>query len=219
MSPLSRPAGLLLVMCAACLAAAVGATDPYGEISQKLDQIIGEQSAAEHRAASRTVRLDDIAARLDNLTSALDALQQQVDRASTLLPCPVGWRRIGTSCYIISSEEAWVSDAERACDRLAPGAHLASVHAESQQGINDMIASSDRPGVWIGLQRAGDTWAWSDGSVLDVTNWSPGQPDNSGGDEDCGYWRSDTVKPQEKKWNDYSCDSDGFYLCQLDILI
>jgi len=160
------------VMCFVSLAAAVGATDPYGEIFQKLDQIIGELSAAEHRAASRTVRLDDIAARLDNLTLALDALQQQVDRASTLLPCPVGWRRIGTSCYIISSEDAWVSDAERACDRLAPGAHLASVHAETQQGINDMIASSGRPGVWIGLQRAGDTWAWSDGSVLDVTNWS-----------------------------------------------
>ena len=192
-------------MWIASLTAAVGATEPsYSEIVQKLDRIIGEQLAADHHAASRDVRLDDITARLDNLTSAIDALEQR-------LLCPAGWRRINNSCYVVPSQQANTSDGERACDRHAPGAHLASVHAASQQEMKALLASSGREEVWLGLRRAGDGWAWSDGSGLDVTDWDQEEPDNRK-NEDCGYWVSSSGK-----WKDGFCRYAIHIMCQLDL--
>lgn len=44
---------------------------------------------------------------------------------------------------------------------------------------------------------------------LSYTNWSPGEPNDAGGDEDCAVLRFDTFK-----WNDYICGGKIFYICQ-----
>uniref|UniRef100_A0A8D3DSE7 C-type lectin domain-containing protein n=1 Tax=Scophthalmus maximus TaxID=52904 RepID=A0A8D3DSE7_SCOMX len=50
--------------------------------------------------------------------------------------------------------------------------------------------------TWIGLRRAGgDRWMWSDGSgTAHFTKWLDGEPNNSGGDEQCGEF--------DVTWND-----------------
>jgi len=183
-------------MLVASLAADVGASDSaYDEIIQKLDGI--------------TNRLDELTASQINITSALDALQKQVVRVAL---CPAGWKRIGNSCYVFSSQKANQTDAQRACGRLAPGAHLASVHADSLQAVKALMVSSGRYWFWLGLQRVSDGWQWSDGSETDVLDWAPGKPDNKGGDQDCVFWASGSGQ-----WDDYRCSNSHYYLCQLDL--
>jgi len=140
----------------------------------------------------------------------------QVAKLLKLQPCPdSSWKRIGTSCYVVSNQTATQPDAQLACDRLVPGAHLASVHADSLQEIQALLASSGtgRRFVWLGLEKVGDVWAWSDGSSLDVTDWGPYQPDNRE-NEDCVFWFSFS-----EQWLDIRCSfSDlSYYLCQLDL--
>ena len=44
-----------------------------------------------------------------------------------------------------------------------------------------------------------NTFVWTDGSSSTYRFWSSGQPDNSGGAEDCvGTWI-------DEHWNDYPC--------------
>ncbi|XP_056318728.1 macrophage mannose receptor 1-like [Danio aesculapii] len=86
---------------------------------------------------------------------------------------------------------------------------------ESQQlekFINDRNSSGSA--VWIGLFR--DTWQWSDQSNSSFRYWYPGEPNNSGGHEDC------TVigKNAEREWADVNCDNRQIpFVCHEDKLI
>ena len=90
---------------------------------------------------------------------------------------------------------------------------------------NDFVKSiTGGSRAWVGAHRVGpqvdpkprnDQWTWIDGSPLDYSNWSPGQPDNYGvvGDEFC----LEVNFGSSGKWNDAPCDYAGidYYLCQL----
>lgn len=54
----------------------------------------------------------------------------------------------------------------------------------------------------------GEIIQWTDGTDLDYQNWSPGQPDDHKGIEECGeIWTS------SMEWNDLACDSRKGYIC------
>ena len=56
--------------------------------------------------------------------------------------------------------------------------------------------------LWIGLHRRkpGGTFFWVDGSPLDFANWSAGEPNNAGGNENCVHMQWDPASPGA--WND-----------------
>lgn len=65
---------------------------------------------------------------------------------------------------------------------------------------------------WIGLERAANgQFNWVDGSELDYTYWAPNEPNNYGGDEDCG-----AIWNYRGKWNDYRCNWWGYFICRID---
>jgi hypothetical protein len=103
------------------------------------------------------------------------------------------------------------SDAEADC--VAQGGHLLSIH---DAAINDRLfaraAEIRDDSWWIGLhdQTNEGTFVWTDGSPLDLTLWSDGEP-NDAHDEDCAQlwvW-------QGGAWNDAACDSPQPYICRL----
>lgn len=69
--------------------------------------------------------------------------------------------------------------------------------------LNAMAASNGITSwpIWIGLYNDYDNWRWSFNNIslksTNLTNWSPGQPDNAQGVESCGainatgYWEDD----------------------------
>ncbi|CAH1251705.1 VCAN [Branchiostoma lanceolatum] len=92
------------------------------------------------------------------------------------------------------------------------GAHLADVKTEK---LHDFLVSqikTTKPGdYWIGANdiNAEKKWKWSDKTELKYTNWYPGQPDNSGGNQDCGLmWH------QGYKWDDQNCNIPKFFICE-----
>ena len=63
---------------------------------------------------------------------------------------------------------------------------------------------------WLGLRRD-DThrniFKWSDGSLPTFTNWSPNEPNNHGGAEDCASYHN--YANSQGTWNDFSCLSNA----------
>lgn len=104
---------------------------------------------------------------------------------------------------------------------LSPNTWTASeAEAESLDGTLAVIKNADEQkwvfsqfgayggtnrNLWIGLHRQwqGGPFVWVTGEKLDYSNWASGNPDNSGGVEDCVHmYKQGDV--QAGKWNDFS---------------
>ena len=79
---------------------------------------------------------------------------------------------------------------------------------------NDFVfAVSGGQSAWLGAHRVGiliepnprnDQLTWIDGSAMEFSNWSSGQPDNYGEDEYClEMWKGNG------QWNDRLCDDNN----------
>ncbi|XP_046901540.1 CD209 antigen-like [Hypomesus transpacificus] len=131
-----------------------------------------------------------------------------------------GWRRFGWSCYYVSTERKNWTDSRQDCrDR---GADLVIINSlEVQKFLNNLNKR-----VWIGLT---DTvtegnFTWVDGTpLIKPTYWWHSQPDNhpktpSIDGEDCAeIYYSPSDVPPPRTWNDYTCDSDNFWVCERGI--
>ncbi|KAF7687051.1 hypothetical protein HF521_015444 [Silurus meridionalis] len=58
--------------------------------------------------------------------------------------------------------------------------------------------------AWIGLYR--DTWKWVDGTIASNLKWIPGEPNNYGGNENCGVVNSGL-------FGDVPCSNIFFFFC------
>ena len=116
--------------------------------------------------------------------------------------------------YLAISATSW-SGAEAFAVQL--GGHLVSINSQAEQDFVwstfGQLGGVDRR-VWIGFTDNGTEGAfgWSDGTPAKYTNWNPGEPNNSGGVEDCagvnfGDWGY---------WNDYDCASALPFVCEAD---
>ena len=91
------------------------------------------------------------------------------------------------------------------------GGDLASIHSSAE---NDKVlnAIGSTQGVWIGLYRSSTSWAWTDGTPYDCSNWNPGEPNNAGGRGENNVQISST-----KKWNDVKkTDTALGYVCRIE---
>ncbi|XP_034003341.1 CD209 antigen-like protein C [Trematomus bernacchii] len=153
-----------------------------------------------------TKSLDQLKANLTEKTREVDRLQSLMDKEKT---CPEGWRMIGCSCYLLSTEKASWEQSRQHC--TARGADLVIVDSEEEQ---EFITSKIKEDTWIGLNDREEegTWKWVDGSplTLNLTFWSTGQPDNFD-EEDCVEIRS-VVHSQS--WNDRPCENDLHWICE-----
>ena len=98
---------------------------------------------------------------------------------------------------------------------------LASIHSAAEN--DEAYALSQGQDVWLGLngEEHEDVWVWSDGSPMDYEHWAPGEPNNYGGDEDCGgYWSGRAMASPEKPkgWDSIggkaSCSAEYPFICR-----
>jgi len=97
------------------------------------------------------------------------------------------------------------SEAATAAESLEFGGiqgHLVSITSAQEQAF---VASLDVPfGAWIGglqsdnLDEPAGNWTWIDGEPWGYTNWSAGEPNDSGGEDCAQWWEADG-------WNDMQC--------------
>ncbi|XP_034003324.1 CD209 antigen-like protein A [Trematomus bernacchii] len=165
--------------------------------------------------------LSSVTEERDNLTERLQARDQLINQLNVSLTektreveclkktCPEGWRKFGCSCYLFSTEKASWEQSRQDC--RAEGAHLVIVDSEEEQ---EFITRMIKENTWIGLSDREEegTWKWVDGSPLNLnlTFWSPGQPDNFD-EEDCAeIWSID----HSQSWNDKACKNDQHWICE-----
>ena len=126
--------------------------------------------------------------------------------------CPNNWIHMQNSCYKFSSKSLNWNAAKSACEAL--GSKLVVINSQTeQQALDSKIPDSQR--TWIGLYRNPkdkSRWLWVDGSRPTYTYWLSGEPNNSGGSEDCAEMFQKSHKGH--KWNDIPCAASFPYVCE-----
>ncbi|MFN7014081.1 MAG: PKD domain-containing protein, partial [Bacteroidia bacterium] len=100
------------------------------------------------------------------------------------------------SMYFLNPQSMTGSQAQAFAQTL--GANLISIQslAENQCIMSELNRLNQTGVIWIGFndENVEGTFEWYDQSPVTFTNWAPGEPNNSGGNEDCvqiypnGFW-------------------------------
>lgn len=159
--------------------------------------------------------------------AAIDAMVDAAIDATPLLPCPPApsgctqFTCSPTAChYVCNDKRGWTSGRDR-CVSLGLGC-IATIEDSAE---NSCIAGATLPSfaagtsVWFGfVQAASGTepaggWGWQCGSSSFVAgNWGTFEPNNSGGNEDCG------LMIEGGAWIDGDCSTQARYVCELSRL-
>ncbi|XP_048017264.1 ladderlectin-like [Megalobrama amblycephala] len=130
-----------------------------------------------------------------------------------VMKCPAGWSSFGLRCFKYFPQSVYWITAERNCQSL--GAHLASVHNKPENDFLLGLLPSSSTQTWSGAHDGEQDaqWLWTDGTVIDYTNWCSGEPNNFGGPENCVEinWTSGRC------WNDARCSTQMGYICVTDV--
>ncbi|GMT12463.1 hypothetical protein PFISCL1PPCAC_3760 [Pristionchus fissidentatus] len=115
-------------------------------------------------------------------------------------------------CYkVFNNEPMEWADAEGACKDM--GGHLASIHDQQTSDFvrRSAVGAGVIDPVYIGLSRTDESkMAWSDGSVVDYSNWQLGEPE-SGPGAACTTLHPNTVAGL---WYTESCDEQRKFVCE-----
>ena len=139
------------------------------------------------------------------------------------LACPADWATNGVYCYYIDATRTVHRHvARQKCQSM--GADLAKIKSPGERNfIFELMKKTPglgAAGVWLGLDRSGSSWRWIDGTPASYLIWADGEPNNSGGNENCGQmYRAPLYKAG--KWNDTPCSYDRAppsILCQKRVI-
>uniref|UniRef100_A0A8C7HRW7 CD209 antigen-like protein E n=1 Tax=Oncorhynchus kisutch TaxID=8019 RepID=A0A8C7HRW7_ONCKI len=160
-----------------------------------------------------TKERDQLQTSYNTLTKERDQLQKETERLKQSIVekvCPRGWKKLGSSCYYVSTEEkSWEESRQDCRDR---GAHLVVIKSEDDQTFVNWLCGVKNY-VWIGLTDSvtEGTWKWVDDTPLTTKYWNSKEP-NGGRAENCVYfysWSSDTGA-----WWDYDCSYKYRWICE-----
>lgn len=118
--------------------------------------------------------------------------------------------RTGGRRYCLYNHPSSWPSAEAHC--AAHGGHLATI-GSPDEGSTLFQATGTPQGAsrfWIGLaEPAEGRWLWANGAQVAFSAWNPGEPNNSGGNENCGEWLLVGAR-----WNDLDCATPRGFLCE-----
>ena len=130
--------------------------------------------------------------------------------------CEEGWTEFGHTgkCYkVITSRNSWTKALSACKSALSdPSTTLTSIPDRTTSEF--LITLSPSSSVWIGgFRNSEGQWAWSNGSLMNYTNWGTGQPNNC-----CGGLQDYVVfyPFSQGTWNDLKESRRKRAVCQYD---
>ncbi|XP_031670682.1 C-type lectin domain family 4 member E-like isoform X2 [Oncorhynchus kisutch] len=160
-----------------------------------------------------TKERDQLQISYNTLTKERDQLQKETELLKQSLVekvCPRGWKKLGSSCYYVSTEKKSWEESRQDCRNR--GADLVVINSQEKQTLVNWLCGVKNY-VWIGLTDSvtEGTWKWVDGTPLTTKYWNSKEP-NGGRAENCVYfysWSSDTGA-----WWDYDCSYKYRWICE-----
>ncbi|XP_066580076.1 C-type mannose receptor 2-like [Amia ocellicauda] len=110
-----------------------------------------------------------------------------------------------TQRYVLIDKAKNWTEAQRFCRKNYTD--LVSVRNQSEN--EEVMKAANGQNMWIGLFR--DPWKWSDQRNFSFCNWNPGEPNNYGGNENCGtvyLWMA-----VSGTWGDIPCSWSLPFFC------
>ena len=136
--------------------------------------------------------------------------------------CAEGWDKNGTYCYLWGDEKKNWTAAEDFC--RGEGGHLATVNTNATkefvlEGLASKNVGSSNVRTWIGgndIEEEG-VWKWADCTNWDTEFWAPGEPNNSGNNQNCLTQIQQWDNVPYPMWDDYGCSGEIEFLCSKKI--
>jgi len=128
--------------------------------------------------------------------------------------CDSGWtqNRATGSCYKILYPDIMTWDvAKSRCAGL--GAELVSIRSNQENEfveglVMPLVESNKMRKFWMGGQKSGSGWKWTDGSEVTYFGWHRRQPNNYGGNQNCLMMSSRRYRGRKWYfgWDDQGCE-------------
>ncbi|KAI8496888.1 hypothetical protein Bbelb_255430 [Branchiostoma belcheri] len=133
------------------------------------------------------------------------------------LGCPPGYQQHGHNCYKANNDKKSYDNAAATC--RADGGSLAMPRdLQTHEFLVTLKNQVDRSAwFWLGFndQSQEGEWYYVDGTRLgSFQPWYPNEPNNHGGNEDCGVMFQDE---ENNEWNDHGCSSELKFICQISL--
>ncbi|XP_078665634.1 tetranectin-like protein [Branchiostoma floridae x Branchiostoma belcheri] len=115
-------------------------------------------------------------------------------------------------CFTVSDTSVTFAEAEMMC--AGGGGTVVIVKDQHVQDFLVQLLSVPNKDVWIGLtdRDLEGQFVWADGTQLAYNAWAPGEP-NGDATKNCVHlWTLANFR-----WDDMSCGSSNYYICQYDM--
>ncbi|XP_028576819.1 hepatic lectin-like isoform X1 [Podarcis muralis] len=143
--------------------------------------------------------------------SEMNDMHKQLEMSKELFPCGSRsreWEYFDGRCYYFSVQKFTWHIAESQCAQR--NSSLVVIHDEAKQNFLESQTRNER--YWIGLNDIDEEgeWRWIDGTnyLSSYKNWRQGQPSDYQNKEDCAEIHF------SGEWNDESCSTANFYICE-----
>ena len=126
--------------------------------------------------------------------------------------CPCSVQAFAARSYLFCRQVADWRDAQLLCSKY--GYHLASIRdAAADRFLGRSAASIASTRWWIGLNDLAlkGRWAWQAGTPVSYVRWAAGEPNDTGGVEDCVELNRFGA---DGGWNDEPCDGALPFVCE-----
>ncbi|XP_029599516.1 C-type lectin domain family 4 member E-like [Salmo trutta] len=179
-------------------------------LTAERDQLQTSNNTLTRERDQQQIRYNTLTRERDQERGQLQKEIEHLKQSSVEKVCLQGWKKLGSSCYYVSTEyKSWEESRQDCRNR---GADLVVINSQEKQTLVNWLCGVKKY-VWIGLTDSATegTWKWVDDTPLTTKYWYSGEP-NGGGAENCVYfysWSSD-----KGEWWDYYCYYEYRWICE-----
>eukprot|EP00105_Crassostrea_gigas_P015832 XP_011432965.1 PREDICTED: perlucin-like protein [Crassostrea gigas] len=151
---------------------------------------------------------NEVFKKLNQIQSSVDSLKNSV---TSIKGCKQGWKSFKGHCYLLIKIPVNWFEGQMKCREY--GATL--VQIDTAQENNWILKNFPKVRFWLDHTDVGKEGRWkmfSTGKSPTFSFWSPGQPDNHRGSQNCGY---SYFNKNTGAWDDGGCSARFWIICEI----